>query len=163
MRHYGDYQSEIYAAGLRGVLPRLPVDAAGLEARAEAAMPPHVLNYVQGGCGDESTQRRNVEAFRHWGMVPRMLVDTSKRDLSVELFGLTLPTPLFLSPIGVTGICTADGHGDLAAARASAATGVPMMVSTLGNDPIEAVAGRWARRRGSSSSTRRRTPSWRRA
>ena len=141
MGHYGDYQNEIYGAGLRGILPRLPVDAAGLEARAVAAMPPHVLDYVQGGCGDEFTQRRNVEAFRHWGMVPRMLVDTSSRDLSVELFGLTLPTPLFLSPIGVTGICTADGHGDLAAARASAATGVPMMVSTLGNDPLEAVIG----------------------
>lgn len=140
MTQFGDYQNEIYGAGLRGVLPKLPVDAATLEARAEAAMPPHVRDYVQGGCGDEHTQRRNVEAFRHWGMVPRMLVDSSTRDLSIELFGLTLPTPLFMSPIGVTGICTPDGHGDLAAARASAATGVPMMVSTLTNDPLEAVA-----------------------
>jgi lactate 2-monooxygenase len=140
MTQFGDYQNEIYGAGLRGVLPKLPVDAATLEARAEAAMPPHVRDYVQGGCGDEHTQRRNVEAFRHWGMVPRMLVDSSTRDLSIELFGLTLPTPLFMSPIGVTGICTPDGHGDLAAARASAATGVPMMVSTLTNDPLETVA-----------------------
>jgi lactate 2-monooxygenase len=137
---FGDYQNEIYAAGLRGVLPKLPVDTATLERRAEAAMPPHVLNYVQGGCGDEATQRRNVAAFADWGMVPRMMVDTRVRDLSVELFGLELPTPVFLSPIGVTGICTPDGHGDLAAARASAATGVPMMVSTLANDPVETVA-----------------------
>ena len=137
---YGDYQNELYAAGLRGVLPKLPVDAATLEARAEAAMPPHVLNYVQGGCGDESTQRRNIAAFADWGMVPRMMVDTRVRDLSIELFGLTLPSPVFLSPIGVTGICTPDGHGDLAAARASAATSVPMMVSTLANDPMERVA-----------------------
>ena len=141
MAHYGDYQNEIYGAGVRGVLPKLPVDAATLEARAEAAMPPHVLNYVQGGCGDETTQRRNSSAFAHWGMVPRMMVDTSKRDLSIELFGIRYPTPLFLSPIGVTGICTADGHGDMAAARASAATGVPMMVSTLANDRLEDVAG----------------------
>ena len=140
MGHYGDYQNEIYGAGLRGVLPRLPVDAATLEARAEAAMSPSLLNYVQGGCGDEFTQRHNVEAFHHWGMVPRMMVDTSARDLSIDLFGLSLPTPLFLSPIGVTGLCTPDGHGDLAAARASAATGVPMIVSTLANDPLETVA-----------------------
>ncbi|MCM8729373.1 alpha-hydroxy-acid oxidizing protein [Hephaestia sp. GCM10023244] len=140
MAQFGDYQNEIYAAGLRGVLPRLPVDAATLEARAEAAMPPHVLDYVQGGCGDEATQRRNSAAFADWGMVPRMMVDTRVRDLSIELFGQTLPTPLFLSPIGVTGICTPDGHGDLAAARAAAATGVPMMVSTLANDPLERVA-----------------------
>lgn len=140
MAQFGDYQNEIYAAGLRGVLPKLPVDAATLEARAEAAMPPHVLNYVQGGCGDEATQRRNSTAFADWGMVPRMMVDTRVRDLSIELFGLTLPTPVFLSPIGVTGICTPNGHGDLAAARASAVTGVPMMVSTLANDPLDAVA-----------------------
>jgi lactate 2-monooxygenase len=137
---FGDYQNEIYAAGLRGVLPKLPVDAATLERRAEAAMPPHVLNYVQGGCGDEATQQRNIAAFADWGMVPRMMVDTRVRDLSIELFGQCYPSPVFLSPIGVTGICTADGHGDLAAARASAATGVPMMVSTLANDPLETVA-----------------------
>lgn len=163
MAHYGDYQNEIYAAGLRGVLPRLPVDAAALEARAEAAMPPHVLNYVQGGCGDEFTQRRNVEAFHHWGMVPRMMVDTSSRDLSIELFGVAIPTPLFLSPIGVTGICTADGHGDLAAARASAATGVPMMASTLGNDPLERVIEAAGETPAFFNSTRRKTPSLPRA
>lgn len=49
MPHFGDYQNEIYGAGLRGVLPKLPVDYATLVQRATAAMPPHVLNYVQGG------------------------------------------------------------------------------------------------------------------
>ena len=139
MAHYGDYQNEIYGAGLRGIVPGLPVDYANLKARAEAAMPPHVLSYVQGGCGDEGTQDRNAEAFAHWGMVPRMMVDCSKRDLSTELFGQTLPSPLFMSPIGVNGICTQDGHGDLAAAKASAKTGVPFMASTLSNDPLEDV------------------------
>src|SRR3546814_11600936 len=80
MVQFGDYQNEIYAAGLRGVLPKLPVDAATLEARAEAAMPPHVLNYVQGGCGDEATPRRNTTAFAAWGMVPRMMVDPQVRS-----------------------------------------------------------------------------------
>ena len=140
MAQYGDYQTAIYGAGLSGVLPTIPVDAATLEKRAMAAMPPSLLTYVQGGCGDETTQDRNVSAFDHWGMVPRMLVDTAHRDLSVELFGRTLPSPLFMSPIGVTGMCTQDGHGDIAAARASAMTGVPLTASTLSNDPLEAVA-----------------------
>jgi lactate 2-monooxygenase len=140
MTQYGAYQNEIYAAGLRGVLPSTPVDFATLEARATAAMPASVLNYVQGGCGDELTQRRNAEAFGHWGMVPRMMVDTAVRDLSIELFGVTLPSPLFMAPIGVNGVCTQDGHGDLAAARASALTGVPFAASTLSNDPLEDVA-----------------------
>jgi lactate 2-monooxygenase len=40
----------------------------------------------------------------------------------------------------VIGICTQDGHGDLAAARAAAVTGVPMVASTLSEDPLENVA-----------------------
>lgn len=136
---FGDYQLEIYLAGLRGIKPDLPVDAAALETRAEAAMPPALLSYVQGGCGDEFTQRRNVEAFRDWGLVPRMLVDTSRRDLSIELFGMKLPHPLFMCPIGVAGICAQDGHGDLAIAEAARASGFPVTISTLGNDPIEKV------------------------
>jgi len=141
MPHYGDYQNAIYNAGLSGVIPKVPVDYATLELRASAAMPPSVLGYVQGGCGDEFTQNNNADAFRHWGMTPRMMVDCSKRDLSVELFGMRLPSPIFMAPVGVIGICTQDGHGDLAAARASAETGVPLMASTLSNDPLESVAG----------------------
>jgi lactate 2-monooxygenase len=140
MNHFGDYQNEIYLNGLRGVRPSLPVDFKQLEERARAAMPPSVLSYVQGGCGDESTQRRNVEAFAEWGIVPRMLVDTRVRDLSVDVFGKRYPSPLMLSPIGVLGICVQDGHGDLATAKAAAATGVPMIASTLMNDPLEDVA-----------------------
>ena len=140
MAHYGDYQNEIYMAGLRGVVPEWPVDFAGLAARAASAMSPSLLSYVAGGCGDEATQDRNAEAFGHWGLVPRMMVDCSARDLSIELFGLTFPTPVFLSPIGVIGLCAQDGHGDLATARAASLTGVPMMASTLSNDPLEDVA-----------------------
>ncbi|GHH09717.1 lactate 2-monooxygenase [Sphingomonas glacialis] len=139
MTHFGDYQNLIYGNGLSGVQPTWPVDYATLKVRAEAAMPPSVLNYVQGGCGDEFTQDENAYAFRHWGMVPRMMVDCSKRDLSTRVFGIELESPLFMAPIGVTGMCTQDGHGDLAAARASAATGVPLIASTLSNDPLEAV------------------------
>lgn len=140
MLHYGDYQNAIYGAGLAGVVPKVPVDFATLEARALAALPPSVRDYVQGGCGDEHTQRTNAEAFRQWGMTPRMMVDCATRDLSVRLCGLTLPSPVFMAPIGVTGLCTPDGHGDLAAARAAAETGVPLVASTLSNDPLEAVA-----------------------
>ena len=139
MPHYGDFQTQIYLAGLQGILPKLPVDFATLEPLAHAAMPNWVLTYVQGGCGDEHTQRANASAFKHWGLVPRMLVDCTTRDLSINLFGLQLPTPIFMSPIGVNGIVTPDQHGDLHAARASALTGVPFCASTLSNDPLEAV------------------------
>ncbi len=140
MAAFGDFQNEIYGGGLRGVRPRLPVDFASLARKAREALPAGTIDYVEGGCGDEHTQRANSAAFERWGLMPRMMVDCTRRDLSVELLGMRLPTPLFLCPIGVIGICAQDGHGDLATARAAAATGVPMMASTLSNDPLEAVA-----------------------
>jgi lactate 2-monooxygenase len=140
MPAFGDYQNEIYFKGLRGVKPKLPVDFASLEAKARAALPAAVWSYVAGGCGDERTQDVNVSAFARWGLVPRMMVDCTRRDLGVEMFGKRWPSPLFLAPIGVLGICAQDGRGDLATARAAAATGAPMVASTLSNDPLELVA-----------------------
>ncbi|MFH8612999.1 alpha-hydroxy-acid oxidizing protein [Streptomyces sp. NPDC018029] len=135
------YQDEIYFDGLRGVVPKYPMTFDELEARAHAAMPPSIVSYVAGGAGDERTQNANVTAFERWGLIPRMFVGAAQRDLSVDLFGMTLPSPLFMAPVGVLGICAQDGHGDLATARAAARTGVPMIASTLSEDPMEAVAG----------------------
>ena len=140
---FGDYQLEIYGAGLHGVLPRFPMAFAELEARAEQALSPSVLSYVAGGAGSEHTQRANVSAFRQWGLIPRMFVGAAHRDLSVELFGMRLPTPVLMAPIGVIGLCAQDGHGDLATAEAAARTGVPMIVSTLSVDPLEDVAAQF--------------------
>ncbi|MEE4200268.1 alpha-hydroxy-acid oxidizing protein [Erythrobacter sp.] len=141
MSNFGSMQNAIYNAGLQGILPDYPVDFATLEQRAHEALGPMMTNYVAGGCGDEHTQDVNASAFHHWGMIPRMMVDCSERDLSIELFGMDLPTPLFMAPIGLNGEATQDRHGDMAAARASAETGVPFSVSTLSNDPLEDVFG----------------------
>jgi lactate 2-monooxygenase len=140
---YGNYQLEIYFQGLTGVVPSLPMSFAELEARAAQALSPSIWSYVAGGAGDERTQRANVTAFEHWGLIPRMLVGATERDLSVELWGRRWPAPVFMAPIGVIGLCTIDRHGDLAAARAAAATGVPMCVSTLTMDPLEDVAAQF--------------------
>ncbi|GAA3558152.1 lactate 2-monooxygenase [Amycolatopsis ultiminotia] len=139
MPSFGDFQNEIYLGGLTGRVPSLPMAYAELEARAAQALPPSVLSYVAGGAGDERTQRGNVEAFERHGLMPRMFVGAKERDLSVDLFGMRLPAPLFLAPIGVIGLCAQDGHGDLATARAAARTGVPMVASTLSADPLEQV------------------------
>src|SRR6201999_1536497 len=71
--------------------------------------------------------------------IPRMFVGAAERDLSVDLFGLSLPAPVFMAPIGVIGLCAQDGHGDLATARAAAHPGVPLVASTLTVDPMEDV------------------------
>lgn len=140
MPGFGDYQLGFYLAGLSGELPKFPMAYADLEAKAAAAMDPALLSYVAGGAGDEYTQRANVAAFERWGLMPRMLVGAAERDLSVDLFGRKLPTPLLMSPVGVIGLCSEDQHGDLATARAAAESGVPMIASTLSQDPMEDVA-----------------------
>jgi lactate 2-monooxygenase len=137
---FGDYQLEIYLQGLTGVQPALPMSFSELESRAQQAMSPSIWSYVAGGAGDELTQRGNATAFGNWGLIPRMLVGATERDLSVELWGKRWPAAVFMAPIGVIGLCTPDRHGDLAAAQAAARTGVPMCVSTLTMDPLEDVA-----------------------
>ncbi len=138
--NFGDYQLEIYLGGLHGKIPPLPIRFEELRERAEKAMSPGLVSYVSGGCGNERTQDANVSAFDKWGLMPRRFNGSRERDLSIELFGMKLPTPLFMSPVGVLGILPQGGHGDKAVARASAQTGVPMMASTLMEDPMEEVA-----------------------
>ncbi len=138
--NFADFQTGLYLAGLGGQLPPYPLTFAGLEEAARAKLEHRLFDYVAGGAGDEHTQRHNVEAFERWGIVPRMLSGAAERDLSVDLFGHRLPAPVFLAPIGVLGVMTDDEHGDLAAAAASASSGVPMVASTLMQDPMEDVA-----------------------
>jgi lactate 2-monooxygenase len=140
MANYGDWQLGIYIDGLSGRRPTLPMSFRELARHAESVMPEEIWSYVAGGAGDERTQDANVSAFDAWGVMPRMLAGARARDLTVDLFGTTFPTPLMLAPIGVLGICDPNGHGDLLSARAAAATGVPMIASTLSQDPMEDVA-----------------------
>nr|WP_246212622.1 lactate 2-monooxygenase [Streptomyces abyssomicinicus] len=141
MPNHGDWQLGVYLDGLTGKVPDLPMSYAELERRAERLMPPELWSYVAGGAGDERTQDANVSAFDRWGLMPRMLAGAAERDLSTELFGRRLPTPLMFAPVGVVGLCDlAEGRGDLVTARAAAATGVPMIASTLSQDPMEDVA-----------------------
>ncbi|MEV4126228.1 alpha-hydroxy-acid oxidizing protein [Nocardia sp. NPDC049707] len=135
---FADYQNEIYFAALSGNAPEFPMDYATLEAKAAAALPTSLYSYIAGGAGDELTQRRNVEAFEDWGVVPRMLVGATQRDLSVQAWGLTFPSPIFMSPVGVIGL-VGDRHGDIAVAEAAAKSGVPAVFSTLMEDPLEEV------------------------
>ncbi|MEU0506695.1 alpha-hydroxy-acid oxidizing protein [Nocardia sp. NPDC005998] len=137
---FADYQNEIYFAALGGHAPDFPMDYATLEAKAAAALPASLHSYIAGGAGDELTQRRNVEAFADWGVVPRMLVGATQRDLSVSAWGLTFPSPIFMAPVGVIGL-VGDKHGDIAVAEAAAKTGVPAFFSTLMEDPLEEVIG----------------------
>jgi lactate 2-monooxygenase len=64
-----------------------------------------------------------------------MFVGAKQRSLAIDLFGMMLPSPVFMSPIGVIGLCAADGHGDVAVARAAAATSAPRLAFSNSTRP----------------------------
>src|SRR6266508_1121392 len=126
---WGDYYREIYAKGmLAGEKPTLPIAWADLEQRAAERLDERAVAYVFGGAGSEDTMRANLEAFRRWRIVPRVLRDLSERDLGVELLGTAMPAPVMLAPIGVQTIVHPDG--ELASARAAAELALPLITST---------------------------------
>ena len=138
MADFADYYREIYARGLGGETPSIPVSVAELEQRAAAAMEERAAGYVFAGAGSEGTMDANREAFARRRIVPRMLRDVSARDLSTTVLGTEMPAPLMLAPIGVQKIVHEDG--ELATARAAAALGVPMIASTASHFSLEEVA-----------------------
>ena len=152
--NHGDWQLGIYLAGLEGVRPELPMDFAELARRAEEAHVARdlVVRRRRRGRRDDAGRERARRSHRY-GLMPRMLAGAAERDVSVELFGQRLPTPLMFAPVGVIGLCADDGHGDLATARAAVG-------DRRTDDRLDAVAGpaggrggraRRAPRAGSSS------------
>jgi len=129
---------QIYAQGLAGGKPSVPVRLELLEQKAKEILAPRAYDYVAGGAGGEETMRANREAFYRWRIVPRMLREVAKRDLSVEVLGVPLPAPVLLGPIGVQEIIHADA--DVASARAAASLGLPFVLSTMSSRTMEEVA-----------------------
>src|SRR6266481_3223955 len=134
---------QLYAQGLVGGRPSVPVPLELLEQKAKEILSPRAYDYVAGGAGGEDTMRANREAFYRWRIVPRMLRDVSKRDLSGEVLGTRLPAPILLGPVGVQEIIRSDA--DVASARAAASLGLPFVMSTMSSRSMEEVAQRAAK------------------
>ncbi len=131
-------QSAIYGAGAFGRRPLVPTDSRALEQVARTSMSRKGFAYVAGSAGSEATARANVEAFDRWRVVPRVLVDTTARDTSVELFGRRHESPFLVAPVGV--LSAAHEGADLAVARAAREQRVTPILSTQACVPMEEVA-----------------------
>jgi lactate 2-monooxygenase len=135
---FADYYRQIYAAGMAGERPSIPVAVDELETAAREAMEPRAAAYVFAGAGSGDTIAANREALRRWRIVPRMLRDVSERDLSTTVCRTDLPAPVLLAPIGVQTIV--HEQGELATARAAARLGIPLIASSASAFPIEEIA-----------------------
>jgi L-lactate dehydrogenase (cytochrome) len=133
-----DYYREIYARGLGGEQPSIPVMVAELERRAAEEMEESAAAYVFAGAGAERTMDANRAAFARHHLVPRMLRDVAERNLKTTVLGTEMSAPLLLAPIGVQKIVHEDG--ELATARAAGALGVPMIASTTSHFTLEEIA-----------------------
>jgi 4-hydroxymandelate oxidase len=114
------------------------ISLADYERAAEALLDPGALAYYSGGAGDEITLRDNVAAWGRIALRPRMLVGVGSRDAAVTLLGRRRPHPLLIAPMAFQRLGHADG--EIAMARAAAATGTIMCLSTLATTSVPALA-----------------------
>ncbi|MBA2440925.1 MAG: alpha-hydroxy-acid oxidizing protein [Rubrobacter sp.] len=136
MSNYGpDLQFRVFGAQEP---PEFPMSYEGWEERAREVLPAGPFDYVAGGAGGEDTMRANREAFYRWRIRPSMLQDVADRDISASFLGTPSAAPFLLAPVGVLSIVHPEA--ELAVARASAAMGVPMILSTVSSNTIEDVA-----------------------
>jgi 4-hydroxymandelate oxidase len=115
-----------------------PLTVADFEALARAKMERGAFDYYAGGADDERTLEANASAFDDLWIRPRVLVDVSKPDPSLELFGDRLSMPILLAPAALHQL--AHPEGERAVARAAARAGTAMVVSTIATYSLEDVA-----------------------
>ena len=149
-------------AGVAGAAPDIPSKLAELEAAADLIakpedainvfdfepvfrrnVPPAHAGYMYSGIDAEVTLKANREAFSKYYLRPRRLVDVSKVDTGVEIFGARYANPIFICPTG--GNRAYHPEGEMAVARAARAGGHLEMLATPATTSIEdAMAARGA-------------------
>ncbi|HEY8614645.1 L-lactate dehydrogenase [Phenylobacterium sp.] len=105
---------------------------------ARRRLPKIFFEYIDGGSYAEETLRRNVADLEVIALRQRVMRDMSQLDMSVQLLGQTLSMPVGLAPVGMAGMYAR--RGEVQAARAAAAAGVPFCLSTVGVCSVEEVA-----------------------
>jgi len=132
------HQFGVYAMGAANRLPLLPARYEDMVTAAREKMDPAAFAYIAGGAGGERTMVNNRSALDGWQIVPRMLRDISRRDISTELFGRRYPSPVIFGPVGVLGI--AHPEAELAVAKAARKRQIIQTCSTVSTYSLEEVA-----------------------
>jgi L-lactate dehydrogenase (cytochrome)/glycolate oxidase len=104
--------------------------------RAERRLPTSVSKAIRAGAERGLTLRDNVEAFGELGFAPHVAGLAAARDLSTQVMGQTLSLPVLISPTGVQAV---HPEGELAVARAAAARGTAMGLSSFASQAVEAI------------------------
>jgi (S)-mandelate dehydrogenase len=117
---------------------RSAVNLDDLRTIARRKLPRIAFDFIDGGVDDEHCLRRNREAFQQHRLLPRYLVDVSKRDQSTVVLGRRYASPFGISPTGLAGLFCPNA--DLMLARAAAEANIPFLLSSASNGALEDVA-----------------------
>jgi len=105
---------------------------------ARRRVPRAFFDYADSGSYSEQTLRANRSDLEAIKLRQRVLVDVSERNLETTILGQKIAAPLILAPIGLCGM--QHGDGEILAARAANAAGIPFTLSTMSICSIEHVA-----------------------
>ena len=115
------------------------VNVDDFEAAARERLDPGAYGYMAGGAGDEHTLRANSAAFARWDLRPRVLVDVGGVSAATTVLGTEVTLPVLVAPTAFQRL--ANPEGELPMARAAAAAGTVMTLSTLSSvTPAELAA-----------------------
>jgi L-lactate dehydrogenase (cytochrome)/(S)-mandelate dehydrogenase len=102
---------------------------------AKRRLPKIAYDFIEGGADGEEGLDRNFQGFSRYSLVPRYLVDVTKRDLSTELFGRRYSSPVGIAPTGIAALFRPGA--DMMLARAARDANVPFIMSGTGTGSIE--------------------------
>jgi L-lactate dehydrogenase (cytochrome)/(S)-mandelate dehydrogenase len=114
------------------------VNIEDLHRMAKRRLPKIAFDFIEGGLEDERGLETNTSAFHKHRLLPRYLVDVSKRDQTKAIFGQTFGSPFGISPTGGAGLFR--HRADLMLAEAARDANIPYIMSGASNDTIEAAA-----------------------
>lgn len=113
------------------------IDVFDFEAAARKILPPAHWGYLSSGVDGDVTLRANSAAYARWQLKPRRFVDVSKMDLSTEVFGTKMASPIILSPIGSQRAF--HPMGEVEVAKAAKSRNALQVLSTVASFPLETV------------------------
>jgi len=105
---------------------------------AKKNLPSPIFHYIDGGADDEVTLKRNTDSFDNCDLIPNVLANVGKPDLSTTIFGKKINLPVFLSPTAMQRLY--HHEGDKASARAAEKFGTFYSMSSMANTTIEEIS-----------------------
>lgn len=117
--------------------PALLSNVRAFEAVAASRLDRTAWDYFRSGAWDERTLAANEAAWERWRILHRVLVDVSHRSRAQSILGIPSTTPLWIAPTAMHRLCSQEGECDTA--RAAAAAGIPMVLSSLATRTVEDV------------------------